>query len=242
MNFNFFIPTNDQNDDGGRLILAHDIFTSNGVTQFDINRCPVTFGRRTYADIYCKVQVHQDVKCEIGHYCAIASDVRIMGSQSHRYDCVSVCFNEAFRNPYVPEGGLQTWARQSNKRDIHIGNDVWIGDGALIMPGANIGDGCVIGAKSVVTGNLLPYGIYGGIPARLIKYRFDSETISKLITLKWWEFETSLLKENARLFYAAPNDEFFEKFNSYDDTHRDIKNLKYTKTMIIHPEYVQSAQ
>ena len=64
MNFNFFIPTNDQNDDGGRLILTHDIFTSNGVTQFDINRCPVTFGRRTYADIYCKVQVHQDVKCE----------------------------------------------------------------------------------------------------------------------------------------------------------------------------------
>jgi virginiamycin A acetyltransferase len=236
MNFKFSIPPNSSNCDGGRLILAHEIFYINGAPHYDISRCPVTFGRRTYADVHCMVQVHLDVKCTIGHYCAIASDVRIMGSQSHRHDCVSICPNEAFGNHYIPAEGLQTWAMQSNKRDIIIGSDVWIGDGALIMPGSSIGDGCVIGAKSVVTGSLLPYGVYGGIPARLIKFRFDSETIAKLILLRWWEFRPSLLDENAKLFHEPPNDAFFEKFNSYDQSFRDIHQLEYTKNIVIHKE------
>ena len=74
------------------------------------------------------------------------------------------------------------------KGDIIIGNDVWIGYRAAIMPGVTIGDGAIIGACSVVTRDVPPYSIVGGNPARIIRKRFDEQTIAQLQQLAWWDW------------------------------------------------------
>ena len=74
------------------------------------------------------------------------------------------------------------------KGEIIIGNDVWIGYEAVIMSGVTIGDGAIIGARSVVTKDIPPYTIVGGVPARQIRRRFSEETIAALLELKWWDW------------------------------------------------------
>ena len=75
-----------------------------------------------------------------------------------------------------------------NKGDIVIGNDVWIGYEASIFAGVTIGDGAIIGTRAVVTKDVPPYTIVGGVPARQIRKRFSDEVISTLLTLKWWDW------------------------------------------------------
>ena len=76
-----------------------------------------------------------------------------------------------------------------NKGDIVIGNDVWIGYEAVILAGVTIGDGAVIGTRAVVTKDVPPYTIVGGIPAKPIKKRFPQETIDALLKIKWWDWD-----------------------------------------------------
>lgn len=81
-----------------------------------------------------------------------------------------------------------------NKKMIEIGNDVWIGYGATIMRGVSIGDGAVIGAGSVVTKNVLPYTIVGGVPAKFIRNRFSIEQTAELLKIRWWDYGPDILK------------------------------------------------
>ena len=84
--------------------------------------------------------------------------------------------------------------------NIIIGNDVWIGTGARIVDGITVGNGAVILAGAVVTKNVPDYGIVGGIPARLIRKRFDDDTIHKLLDLQWWNKDIDWIKDNAEYF------------------------------------------
>ena len=81
-----------------------------------------------------------------------------------------------------------------NKGDTVIGNDVWIGYEAVIMPGVKIGDGAVIGTRAVVTKDVPPYTIVGGVPAKPIRRRFDDATVEKLEALRWWDWDEDRLK------------------------------------------------
>ena len=83
-----------------------------------------------------------------------------------------------------------------NKGDIVVGNDVWIGYEAVIMAGVTIGDGAIIGARALVTKDVPPYTIVGGVPARPIRKRFSDETISTLLELKWWDWPKERIAEN----------------------------------------------
>ena len=82
------------------------------------------------------------------------------------------------------------------KGDTIIGNDVWIGENATILPGVHIGDGAIIGANSVVAKDIDPYSIAVGNPCRVVKKRFDDETIEKLLELKWWDWDEERIFDN----------------------------------------------
>lgn len=80
---------------------------------------------------------------------------------------------------------------------VVIGNDVWIGSYVRIMEGVTIHDGAVVAAGAIITKDVPPYAIVGGVPTKIIKYRFDEETIKKLLNLKWWEKDQRWIKKHA---------------------------------------------
>ena len=83
-----------------------------------------------------------------------------------------------------------------NKGDIVIGNDVWIGYNAIILSGVKIGDGAIVATGAVVTKDVKPYEIVGGIPAKVIRKRFSDEVIIKLQKMKWWNWPVDKIKRN----------------------------------------------
>ena len=91
-----------------------------------------------------------------------------------------------------------------------IGNDVWIGRNAIILPGNTIGDGAIIAAGAVVTHDVPPYTIVGGVPARPIRKRFSDDIIEKLLEIKWWDWPEEKIVENFEYFYQP--EKFAEKF------------------------------
>ena len=83
---------------------------------------------------------------------------------------------------------------------IKIGNDVWIGVEAMILDGVTIGDGAVIGARTVVTKDIPPYAIAVGVPAKIVKYRFEQEVINRLLEIKWWDFSDDKIDAHIEFF------------------------------------------
>lgn len=91
--------------------------------------------------------------------------------------------------------GLDVTTAWNNKSDIVIGNDVWIGYDALIMSGVHIGDGAIIGSRAVVTRDVKPYEVVGGIPAKVIKKRFNEDIIKELLNIRWWDADILKIKK-----------------------------------------------
>ncbi len=124
----------------------------------------------------------------IGKFCSIACGAKfIFNCANHTLRSLSTYTFPLF---YDEWGGskadvAQTW---DNKGDIVIGNDVWIGYEALIMAGVHIGNGAIIAARAVVTKDVAPYSIVGGVPAREIRKRFDDNTIARMQELRWWDW------------------------------------------------------
>ncbi|NOE27353.1 CatB-related O-acetyltransferase [Ruegeria sp. HKCCD6157] len=128
-------------------------------------------------------------KLVLGKFCQIAHGVRfVTASANHATDGIT-CFPFPV---FDPERMLEY---QPDARDTLVGNDVWIGYGALIMPGASIGDGAIIGAGSVVRGTIPPYSVVTGNPAEVRRYRFDAGKIERLLALKWWDWPAELIIE-----------------------------------------------
>lgn len=137
------------------------------------------------------------IYANIGSFCSIAAGVAI-GGGAHKLDAVSTSpiFTKG-RNLFDKNFAEIEF---SPYKTTEIGNDVWIGNRALVLQGVKIGDGAVVGAGSVVTKDIPPYEIWAGNPARFIKKRFDDETVEKLMATKWWELPDEKMKELGDLF------------------------------------------
>ena len=135
-------------------------------------------------------------KLQIGKFCSIACGAKFLfNSANHTLSSLSTYPFPLF----FEEWGLEkkdvtnAW---DNKGDIIIGNDVWIGYEAVILAGVTIGDGAIIGTRAVVTKDVPPYTIVGGVPAKPIKKRFSEETISALLEIQWWNWSEKRIAKN----------------------------------------------
>ena len=144
------------------------------------------------------------VYTKIGRYSCIGPNVRIIRGQ-HPLTYVSMhpaFYSRAMQSgfSYVKEKKFEELRFVSPDCMVKIGNDVWIGDGAQIMEGVSIEDGAVVAAGAVVVKDVEPFAVVGGVPAQIIKYRFDSCTIKRLLEIEWWDKNESWIKEHAELF------------------------------------------
>ena len=139
----------------------------------------------------------------IGKFCSIACGAKFLfNSANHTLSSLSTYPFPLF----FEEWGLEkrnVAASWDNKGDIVIGNDVWIGYEAVIMAGVTIGDGAIIGARAVVTKDVPPYTVAGGIPAKPIKKRYPEETIAALSELKWWDWPENRIAQNLHAIQAG---------------------------------------
>ncbi len=139
----------------------------------------------------------------IGKFCSIACGATfLMGPANHRLNSVTAYPFNVFGGEW--ERATPTHLSQLPlKGDTVVGNDVWIGRESLIMPGVKIGDGAVIAARSVVAGDVEPYTVVGGNPARKIRKRFDGELIELLQRVRWWDFTPPKLLQILPLLCSA---------------------------------------
>lgn len=142
-------------------------------------------------------------KLIIGKFCSIACGAKFLfTSANHKMSSLSTYPFPIF----YEEWGLDAKDIRNawdNKGDIVIGNDVWIGYEAVIMAGVTIGDGAIIGTRAVVTKDVPPYTIVGGVPAKPIRKRFDDATVERLIKLRWWDWEHDKIAQSIAAIQAG---------------------------------------
>lgn len=137
-------------------------------------------------------------KLLIGKFCQIAQGTKfIMSDANHQIDGFST----------YPFFFFDQWANYEfhplRKGDTIIGNDVWFGHESMVMPGVQIGDGAIVAAHSVVTKNVSPYTIVGGNPARIIRQRFNDQTIEQLLKIQWWNWDDQKITRNIQAITSA---------------------------------------
>lgn len=145
------------------------------------------------------VLYHYPVNCDrlvIGRFCSIACGAKFLfNSANHTLRSLSTYPFPIFHGEQWGIDISEVASAWDNRGDVVIGNDVWIGYEAVIMAGVHIGDGAVIAARAVVTHDVPPYTIAGGVPAKAIRPRFDKRTIEQLLRLKWWDWPAEKIRE-----------------------------------------------
>lgn len=166
----------------------------------------LSIGRYTYFGANCEM-----ANCEIGSFCSIASGVKIGGGFHPTTEFISTypAFyaknNTGCKVSFVHEQKFIETAK------TYIGHDVWIGTNSIILDGIVVGNGAIIGAGAVVTKDIPPYAIVGGVPAKVIKYRFSEEKIKLLEKFAWWNKDIMWIIENSKFFNTET---FFDRMEN----------------------------
>ncbi len=166
-----------------------------------------------------KNAVIHDVKigkfCEISWHCSIGGD-------NHNYKLPTIhhwYWNKSFGFEEEPGaiGGANFMNKIQNEECV-IGNDVWIGSGVTVNRKVHVGNGAILASGTVVTKDVPDYAIVGGVPGKVIKYRFDESTIKRLLDIEWWNWPYDVLKENRHLFEIEVSEETLDKMEQIKKT------------------------
>ncbi len=175
-------------------------------------------GKYSYLGVGTEIKNHNETT--IGKYCSISHNVLIGLSShplnfltTHTFFCKGSDSNTYGGGPPLKEEDKIVF---ETCPPITIGNDVWIGRQAIIMDGVTIGDGAVVGAAAVVTKDVPPYAIVAGVPARIIRYRFDESTRERLLRSRWWDYP----------------DEFIATKLKFDDIEQCLSELEQNKHLL----------
>lgn len=181
---------------------------------------------------YCQIQRHCDLlRVNIGNYTiiernAVLHDVTIgsfcelswyvgMGGDNHNYHLPSIhhWYWQTYFGFENDENsiGKKNFFDKLNSEECTIGNDVWVGSGVTVNRKVHVGNGAILASGCVVTKDVPDYAIVAGTPARIIKYRFDEETIKRLQKITWWNWPEDVLRENRHLFEVEVSEETLQK-------------------------------
>ena len=169
---------------------------TNPKTRFDIE-C-VEVGKYTYGDLKV-LQYNTNGLLKIGHFCSIAPEVTFVLNADHDVNNISTY-------PFKTRV-LKTMGQEAvSKGDIIIDDDVWIGYKATILSGVHIGQGAVVGAGAVVTKDVPPYSVVGGVPAKVLRYRFAEEVIEELCKIDYSKLDINMIRNHENELYEKLND------------------------------------
>ena len=171
---------------------------------------PLNIGKYTYGKPKIIRYAGDTASVSIGRFCSIARGAEIFVGGDHNPNWVSTY---PFRIVFGEKGRYKDGI-PGTKGNVVIGNDVWIGYKSTIMSGVTISDGAIIAAKALVTKDVPPYAMVGGVPAKVIKYRFSESQIMALLAIRWWDWPIDLIKENIDLLSSDCVDSFIRKFSS----------------------------
>ena len=158
---------------------------------------------------YC-AGYNQIFAADIGKFCSIAAFVRINPGNHPLYTRAAQHHFTYRRNLFgFGEEDAEFFAARRAKR-VTLGHDVWIGHGVTVMPGVTIGNGAAVGSGAVVTHDVEPYAVVAGVPARRLRMRFDPDTIRRLESTRWWDWDYETLKARLSDFLDIPL--FLEKY------------------------------
>ena len=174
----------------------------------------VKIGKHTYHSPYLLLlKWFPDEKIVIGRYCSIADRVVISTGGQRRTDVAAL----------YPLDAARTYRRT---KPTVIGNDVWIGYGAMVVVGVTVGDGAIIATGAVVLSDVPPLAVVAGNPARVLHYRFSRSTVERLLRIAWWNWPETKIMANIDWFYR-PIIDFVERFDSLP--HDEVKDSSNTK-------------
>jgi acetyltransferase-like isoleucine patch superfamily enzyme len=185
-----------------------------------VTRPRVTVGRHTYGAPEIPTFAGSAVTVEIGSFCSIAANVTLLLGAGHNTGWVSTYpIREIFDLP----GRFER--HPTYRGPTVIGNDVWVGRDVLILDGITIGHGAVIGARAVVTKDVRPYAIVGGVPAREIRRRFTDDQVEALLNVAWWDWPDERIIREAAFLNGSGIDEFLARHGDFASaTGKDDEN------------------